>query len=395
MMSPREQVLATTVGGRSLAAALGVLAAIQVASQFALFLERRPYFLVDPTKATLLWLSWVLLITIFVSAATWLRTRNGYLSKRVCGTALVSVGGVVIVELWATWGSLSNGVLPTATIAAGAVLAPLAALRSPRFVAVATSVLAVTLATWVASQSVERVGPWLSQGVGAILWAIIPGALAVVIVTGFREDVREQIDLTMTNATLEIANPIGSRESRLLSDADAAAQEILERVANGQEVSNQLAAEANEVSRQLRALLVESERSTWLNVAIEESDYLRSRVIAQDAEANANLLSVPSRTSLLLALWQLAGMHQRSDAMVHLSFPETQGRTGPDGRAGQVRFKIDTHLTRRRIPPSTWRTLERMGSVTARRGPHGMLFSLTVSYQPDELFTTVAVNREV
>ncbi|HVL59810.1 MAG TPA: hypothetical protein VM430_00145, partial [Microbacterium sp.] len=112
----------------------------------------------------------------------------------------------------------------------------------------------------------------------------------------------------------------------------------------------------------LRARLIEGRTDTWLKHAVTESAYLSNRVVVDDAEGAAGLLSQQQRDGLLLALWLLVGERRKAPAepvAVRLRGPATDDdHTTPH----VIDIEIEVFgVVLRRLDPATWEAVDSVG----------------------------------
>ena len=348
------------LGGVRLGAGLLVVGALIAGGQFIRFLFRLPYY-PSPEPAIL---AWVLLLSAFIAGVVWVSLRGGLLTTAMLITLSIPAGAAVWIDLSSTTGLLPLGVIPSATLALGGLLMPLAALRRPLSLIVCIGLLAFTLAVWTALQ-MDDVGLWAITPWVLVFWGIYPSVLAILIVVLFRRMVRAHVDLALIqSATIMPPRSLSMIESERLTELDKAAEDLLADIGAGSAIDAAAAQRAGALASELRLALIEGRRESWLSNAIRESEFLRGAIELDDPAGAVADCDARSRDALLGALWMLATEHRPGTAPISVEI-----RSLPNGRTLEIRIQAQ-NIPRHRISPTLWSTLDLIGprSSKVRRG---------------------------
>ena len=171
-------------------------------------------------------------------------------------------------------------------------------------------------------------------GLAVAVAAVLPTLLAVVAISGFRSLVGRELDLSLVQSTVSTApSAVGMQASEELAKLDFDAETLLDDVGSGRiaiPLPSAAAERAAAVAARLRARLIEGRTDTWLKHAVIESAYLSNRVVLDDPEGAAGLLSQQQRDGLLLALWLLVGERRKGPSEAdRRQAAESRDRRGP------------------------------------------------------------------
>jgi len=349
-------------GGRRLATGVTITAAIVIAADLLRAMMMAPFYPVGVGP----WAAWLSLAAILcVGVVSRLVSRANPLPDWLYVLLLVALAVPVWLDVTATWGYLDRGVTPTAAAAAGAVLMPVAAIRGTKVPLAVACAIGVVLATSAFLQAGEA-GEYIVVGLAVAVSAVLPTLLAVVAINGFRSLVGRELDLSLVQSTVSTApSAVGMQASEELAKLDFDAETLLDDVGSGRiaiPLPTAAAERAAAVAARLRARLIEGRTDTWLKHAVTESAYLSNRVVVDDAEGAAGLLSQQQRDGLLLALWLLVGERRKAPAepiAVRLRCPAID-----DDHATPHVVDIEIEVfgvVLRRLDPATWEAVDSVG----------------------------------
>ena len=349
-------------GGRRLATGVTITAAIVIAADLMRAVLLGPFFPVGFGP----WSAWLALAFILgVGVVSRMLSRANPLPDWLYVTLLVALAVPVWLDVTATWGHLDNGVTPTAAAAAGAVLMPVAAIRGTRVPLAVACAIGLVLAMTTLLQA-GQAGEYTSAGLAVAVSAVLPTLLAVVAISGFRSLVGRELDLSLVQSTVTTApSAVGMQASEELAKLDFDAETLLDDVGSGRiaiPLPTAAAERAAAVAARLRARLIEGRTDTWLKHAVIESAYLSNRVVVDDPEGAAGLLSQQQRDGLLLALWLLVGERRKGPAKpiaVALRTPPSD-----DDHAPSPVVDIDIEVfgvVLRRLDRATWEAVASVG----------------------------------
>lgn len=333
--------------------------------QFALQYDHHP-------NAPLTLFSWILLISVAFVAASFVGRNSSRLPNWAFAAILVSLAAVVALDLIAVLPDRDIGRYGTASIAVGGVLVLLVTLRRSREIltaAVVVAVLLVVATLFARPQDLAPDEPVLAALLVAVMRAVFPAALGIVVVTGFRRIVQIELDRVQVQSTVSAPRfAVGMLASEELARLDLAAEHLLENVATGTEplpLSPQTASTAASLATELRLHLIEGRRETWLHHAISESEFLGPSVRLVDPSALAGLMHPRQRDGLLSATWLLLTSSTRQGVTVRLTLgPIKQPAPGTNiDRKVVLPIAISTTgIPRKRVNPSLWEALGKVGS---------------------------------
>ncbi|GAA1748947.1 hypothetical protein [Agromyces humatus] len=349
-------------GGRRLATGVTITAAIVILADLLRAVLLAPFYPIGIGP----WAAWLSLAAILaVGVASRLVSRSNPLPDWLYVILLVALAVPVWLDVAATWGYLDRGVTPTAAAAAGAVLIPVAAIRGTRVPLAVACAIGVVIATSTLLQA-GVAGEYTVVGLAVAVSAVLPTLLAVFAISGFRSLVGRELDLSLVQSTVSTApSAVGMQASEELAKLDFDAETLLDDVGSGRiaiPLPTAAAERAAAVAARLRARLIEGRTDTWLKHAVLESAYLSNRVVLDDPEGAAGLLSQQQRDGLLLALWLLVGERRKGPAepiSVELRSPATD-----DDHASPSVVEIDIEVfgvVLRRLDPATWEAVDSVG----------------------------------
>lgn len=367
-------------GGRRLATGIAVAAAIIVATHLAHAIVLFEIYPPGPGP----WPAWAVLAVV---AAAFAATTSA-LGFRVPGWlfagVLVGIAVIVALDLTATAGLLGIGITPTAAAASSALLMPVAALRATRGPLLASFAIGAVLVADVLWQS-STAGRWVVPGLVVAGSAVLPVALTVIGIDGFRRLVRREVDLSLVQST--VATPrsaVGMRASEELAQLDFDAESLLEDVGSGRipiPLPPDIADLAGELAARLRVRLIEGRTDTWLRHAVAESAYLSGRVRVDDPLGYAARLSPAQREGLLLALWHVVGDNPRrvaASAVVRIDLSDDFD----DDRDVDLGIVIDASgISARHVDHAMWDAVGTVGSNTTTTRRDG--FRIDIDCQTD------------
>lgn len=355
-------------GGTRLAIGAAVAAGILVAAHLVHAVSIAPYFPPGPGP----WPAWIALAVVVAAGAGVVSARSLRVPDWLFAAIVVALAVPVWLDVSATAGLLHVGVTPTAAAAAAAVLMPVAALRGTTGPLTAAAVLAGVLAVEALLQlpTAERN---VVLGLAVAGAAILPVALTVTTVRGFRRLARREVDLSLVQST--VATPrsaVGMRASEELAQLDYDAESLLEDVGAGR-VAIPLPADraelAGQLAARLRIRLIEGRTDTWLRHAVAESAYLSGRVEVTDPSGLAGKLAPSQREGLLFALWLIVGERSRkasAHATVHVgAHDDAAGIGAGDDPFADLRIVIGiSGVAQRQLDAAMW---DAVGSVGTHR----------------------------
>ncbi|WP_308799695.1 hypothetical protein [Agromyces silvae] len=300
-------------GGTRLALGAAVAAGILIAAQLVHAISIAPYFPPGPGP----WPAWIGLAAVLVAGVSAVAALSQRVPDWLFAALVVALAVPVALDVAATAGLLHVGVTPTAAAAAAMVLMPVAALRGTIAPLAASSVLAAVLAAEALLQ-LPTAGRNVVLGLAVAGVALLPVALTVITVRGFRRLARREVDLSLVQST--VATPrsaVGMRASEELAQLDFDAESLLEDVGAGRvaiPLPPEKAELAGQLAARLRVRLIEGRTDTWLRHAVAESAYLSGRVEVTDPNGLAGKLAPSQREGLLFALWLIVGERSRRDS---------------------------------------------------------------------------------
>ncbi|MDM7888555.1 hypothetical protein QUG98_08810 [Curtobacterium sp. RHCJP20] len=357
-----------SLGAGYLGLGAAVLTAIEAVAGIVFFLVRLPDYS-DP------WLpaaAWALYLVAAIGVGLSLMTYG----ERLTGTAFALICAVLACVVTLDF----VGILPdqdiahtaSASVAAGFALLPVATLRPAREVAAAITVLGLGFAV-MALVSTPITPATLPGIVSLLALVVVPPSIALFVVHRFRQLVQRELDRVLVQSNVQAPQfAVGMLASDELARLDLAAEKLLDAVANGSDplpLSDASASVAASLATELRLHLIEGRRETWLYHAITESDHLGRSVSVADPQSLAGHLSPAQRDGLLQALWQMVGDGRPAQPGVPV-VSVTLGPIGSDGHpVSDERMDVpivfeSRGVPRRRLGPTTWSALQRIGPYT-------------------------------
>ena len=282
--------------------------------------------------------------------------------------ALVAAGLVIVIvlDLAGAWGLSERGIFPTAAPAVGAMLMSLATVPQTRALVFVVSLLGVSMIT--AAFLEPRTDPLtLAPEFLRVTLGVLPPLFGVAIAQGFRQLVERELDLVLVRSTASQPRfAVGMLASERLARIDLNAETLLNDVAEGREplpLTARQSARASSVATQLRRHLIEDRRETWLDHAVNESEFLGPSVTVIDPGGLGGLLAPAQRDALLRTLWLLITDFPRPQASLVITLGPMEAVHGLTDRQ-KPRFPIQiatTGVPRRRVEPETWEAIRVVG----------------------------------
>jgi hypothetical protein len=259
----------------------------------------------------------------------------------------------------------------TAAIAAGMAIIIVLTMRPVRDLIIVIVLLGTALATAMAINT-----PWatdiIAPQVTALAFAVLPGVIGIVIVTGFQRLVQVELDRVLVQSTVSAPRfAVGMLASEELARLDLAAEELLDKIATAKTplpLDPKTASVAASLATELRLHLIEGRRETWLFHAITESDLLGKAVALTDKGSLAGLLDPQQRDGLLSTAWLLVTDTTKPNATRTVQLTIGPATTSVETAQGQricVPIVIETTgVSRNRVDPATWEAIARVGQYS-------------------------------
>jgi hypothetical protein len=312
--------------------------------------------------------SWILLIMAFVGVFLATRFVSDRLPWWVFAIFLSTIAFSLALDLLAIWPLHDVGRNATSAVTAGMGLLLVITFRGAAEILIADAVIGVALIAAIAFNSPLTADDFSHQ-LTAVAFAVLPAAIGVVIVRGFRRMVQIELDRVLVQSTVSAPRfAVGMLASEELARLDLAAEELLDSVATGRTplpLRPRTASTAASLATELRLHLIEGRRETWLYHAISESEMLGKSVNLIDKGSLAGLLDDSQRDGLLSAIWLLVS--ERKKAGVVRNLQVQVGPIAPTGVAvpgAKLLVPIEittTGIARNRVDPSTWEAVRRVG----------------------------------
>jgi hypothetical protein len=280
---------------------------------------------------------------------------------------LVALGVTVALDLVAIWPVENIGGYATASVGAGFALLLAIAHRRRREIIVAVGLLGVALLVAVLLTT-PLTPETLPSQVIVLCLACLPGLIGLYVVGGFRGIVQRALDRVLVQSTT--AQPrlaFGMLASEELARLDAAAEELLESVADGRRplpLDPRSASRAATIATELRLHLLDGRKQSWLYHAISESEVLGPLVRLSDPHTLAGLLDQRQRDGLLTAVWLLSSEQavQRSTIAVTLGPVRPRPLGGDRDPRLLVPIVLEVDGARRGgVDPAAWDELSKVG----------------------------------
>ncbi|WP_083404633.1 MULTISPECIES: hypothetical protein [unclassified Curtobacterium] len=358
-----------SLGAGYLGLGAAILTAIEAVAGIAFFLARWP----DAANPWLTTAAWGLYVLAAVGVGLSVLTYGERLTGPAFALICVVLAGVVTLDFAAVWAEHDIAATASASVAAGFALLPITTLRPAREVAAAIAVLGVAFVVMAALST--PITPETLPGIVTLLALVVaPPAISLHVVHRFRQFVQRELDRVLVQSNVQAPQfAVGMLASDELARLDLAAEKLLDAVANGTDplpLSDASSSVAASLATELRLHLIEGRRETWLYHAITESDHLGRSVSVADPAALAGHLSPAQRDGLLQAIWQMVGDGRTAQPGMPV-VSVTLGPVGSDGHpvsdeTMDVPVVIDSRgVQRRRLGPTAWSALERIGPYTA------------------------------
>jgi hypothetical protein len=312
--------------------------------------------------------SWILLIMAFVGVFLATRFVSDRLPGWVFAIFLSTIAFSIALDLIAIWPLHNVGLNATSAVTAGMGLLLVITFRGTAEILIADAAIAIVLVVAIALNS-PLTPDGFSHQLTSVAFAVLPAAIGVVIVRGFRRMVQIELDRVLVQSTVSAPRfAVGMLASEELARLDLAAEELLDSVATGRTplpLRPRTASTAASLATELRLHLIEGRRETWLYHAISESEMLGKSVNLIDKGSLAGLLDDTQRDGLLSAIWLLVSERKKAGAVRSL-----QVQVGPIAPTGVtvpgskllVPIEITTTgIARNRVDPSTWEAVRRVG----------------------------------
>ncbi|NEM90505.1 hypothetical protein [Galbitalea soli] len=353
-----------TLGTGYLGIGAGVLSGIEALYGLSLFIARWQQY---PNPAPVI-IAWLLYITAFVAALVTMSVLGDRLPHWLFALYLIAIGAVVALDFWGIWPLHDIGGYATASVSAGFGLMIVVTLRGGREVLAAAGLLGIAFLVAIALSTPLNETTIPTQ-IGTLALAVLPAALGVYVVRGFRRMVQLELDRVLVQSTVSAPRfAVGMLASEELARLDLAAEDLLESVAAGRTplpLDPKTASVAASLATELRLHLIEGRRETWLYHAVSESEMLGKSVTLTDRGSLAGLLDPSQRDGLLSAVWLLM-----SDTTKPSTSRTVQITLGPmaafsDRQPGnQITIPVvitTTDVPRNRVDPATWASIARVG----------------------------------
>lgn len=315
-------------------------------------------------------IAWLLYAGVMVGVAVALRRWDDRLPDSVFVSFLAGLTAVTLLDLVAVWPLQSVGHYATAAPTAGVGLLAVVSVRAAREVLAAAAALGVVLAAAVVLNSANTAGS-LAAGVSTLAQAVLPAAIAALVIRTFRRMIQRELDRVLVQSTVSAPRyAVGMLASEELARLDFSAEQLLEDVASGRTplpLPTHTAQAAASLATELRLHLIEGRRETWLYHAISESEFLGRSVTLIDPGSLAGLLDSRQRDGLLSAAWLLAsdpaGKPHRGGLTVQLTLgPVTVTPATTPLRKITIPIVIrTTGVPRNRVDPGTWDAIRKVG----------------------------------
>lgn len=333
--------------------------------------------------------AWALAAIAMAGACLIAHSHGSHLPTKIYAIVLALLAVAVVIDLISSSG-FAGPTQVTVIVGAGATLLALVAYRPLNQLIVATLVLA-TLLVVVAVVNIDHQLNGTRPQIEVIVAAIAPTLIGILIVKSFGRFIERELDRTLVESTISsprfTAGILGSEE---LARLDLRAEQLLSKVAIGHAtlpLDPVKAAAASSLATELRLQLVAGHRQTWLQHAIEDSEFLKPTVSLSDPLGLAGYLNSEQRAGLLSAIWLMAAAGTRAQPMIVVSIgPQSDAslNKGADMIAFPIAISVDG-IPRRRIDVTIWGALDRVGKHVENT-KHGTLWiSLSVQVATPDL----------
>ncbi|WP_213813937.1 hypothetical protein [Glaciihabitans sp. dw_435] len=312
--------------------------------------------------------AWALFIVTFVATSVSLSVLGDRVPAWLFPVYLALLAAVVAFDFAAIWSLDNIGAHATSSMIAGFGLLFVVTFRPAREVLLATGVLAAAFIAAIVLTT-PLTADTVPVQVGAVAIAVLPPAIGVYIVGGFRRMVQLELDRVLVQSTVSAPRfAVGMLASEELARLDLAAEELLNSVATGTTalpLAPKIASVAASLATELRLHLIEGRRETWLFHAVTESEILGKAVTLTDRGNLAGLLDPAQRDGLLSAAWLLV-----SDTAKPSATRTVQISVGPVAASAErlsankivVPIVITTtEIPRNRVDPAAWDSIRKVG----------------------------------
>ncbi|MGH3705975.1 MAG: hypothetical protein ACRDT9_15175, partial [Agromyces sp.] len=185
-------------GGRRLATGITIASAFIIIGHLAHAVTVAPLF--PPGQSP--WPAWLALAGVVgIGVISRLVSRNIPLPDVLYVVLLIALIAPVWLDVSSSMGLLHLGVTPTAAAAAGAVLMPVAAIRGTRIPMLVASLIGAVIAGSALLQ-VATAGHYTVTGLAVAGTTVLPMAVAVMAIGGFRRLIRRELDLSLVQSTV-------------------------------------------------------------------------------------------------------------------------------------------------------------------------------------------------
>ncbi|MEO8095061.1 MAG: hypothetical protein ABI632_09015, partial [Pseudolysinimonas sp.] len=322
----------------------------------------------DPRPALI---AWIVLIVVLVATFITARVIGDQLPDWAFAVFVSGLAIAIFLDLFAIWPLHDIGRNATAAVTAGMGLVIVITLRRTRDILISDAVLGLGLAVAMVLNTRPDADDFAPQ-VTTLAFAVLPAAIGVVIVNGFRRLVQVELDRVLVQSTVSAPRfAVGMMASEELARLDLAAEELLDSVATGKTklpLDPKTASVAASLATELRLHLIEGRRETWLYHAITESDLLGKAVTLTDKASLAGLLDPQQRDGLLSTAWLLVSDTSKRGVSRTVSIevgPATASVETPRGRKITIPIVITTGgVPRNRVDPATWEAIRKVGQYS-------------------------------
>lgn len=361
--TPRRSSLGTGFIGVGAAVVFGLRAVYG----FVFFLSQWTLY-PDPVPAAA---AWGVLIAVCIAVIIIARVTGDQLPTWAFVLFVLGLATAMALDLFAIWSLNDIGRHGTAAIAAGMAIIIVLTMRPVRDLIIVIVLLGTALATAMAINT-----PWatdiIAPQVTALAFAVLPGVIGIVIVTGFQRLVQVELDRVLVQSTVSAPRfAVGMLASEELARLDLAAEELLDKIATAKTplpLDPKTASVAASLATELRLHLIEGRRETWLFHAITESDLLGKAVALTDKGSLAGLLDPQQRDGLLSTAWLLVTDTTKPNATRTVQLTIGPATTSVETAQGQricVPIVIETTgVSRNRVDPATWEAIARVGQYS-------------------------------
>jgi hypothetical protein len=361
-----------TLGTSYLGVGAGVLSAIEALYGLSLFIVHLGEGVyVDPFPVII---AWALYIVAFVAALITVSVLGDRLPVWVFVLYLAALAGTVALDFTGVWATHDIGRYATASVSAGFGLMIVVTLRGGREVLGAATALGLAFVAAIVIDT-KLDATTIPTQLTTLSLAVVPAALGVFVVRGFRRMVQQELDRVLVQSTVSAPRfAVGMLASEELARLDLAAEDLLESVSAGRTtlpLDPKTASVAASLATELRLHLIEGRRETWLYHAVSESEMLGKAVTLTDRGSLAGLLDPSQRDGLLSAIWLLMSdtVKQAATRTVQLTLGPVVAPIPGDGSIGNmVNYKItipivvtSTDVPRNRVDPAIWASIARVG----------------------------------